>query len=50
MHSVTFDISQIEISGNFNKDEHPKNKKLILFILLVFHFEISGNVFKDEHL
>ena len=50
MQLVTFDISHIEISGNSFKDKHPKNKQLILFILLVFHFEISGNFFNDEHL
>jgi len=50
LHIVTFDISHIEISGNFNRDEHPKNKQFILFILLIFHFEISGNSFKEEHL
>ena len=50
MHIVIFDISHIEISGNFNKDENPKNKKLILSKLLEFHFEISGNSFKEEHL
>ena len=38
------------MSGNFNKDEHPKNKKLILFILFIFHLDISGNSFNEEHL
>ena len=30
-------------------DEQFLNKYLILFILIVFHFEISGNEVNDEH-
>ena len=42
-------IFHFDISGKYDKDEHPLNKLLISVTLFIFHFDISGKDDKDEH-
>ena len=37
---------KVEISGNYNNEEHSENKKEILFTLFTFQMEMSGNIIK----
>ena len=41
-------VSQFEISGKDNNDEHREIKFHIVEILVISHFEISGKEIKDS--
>ena len=47
---MILEVFHFDISGKYNKDEHPKNNPFISSTLLVFHFDISGKDINDEHL